>query len=152
LTKDDLVKRQWKGCTRCCFCSEQETIQHLFFDCPMARLMRCAISVTFGVTKPANTANLFGPWLRIFWGKQRALVLIGWLLFVGCYGSVEMKWYSKKSKFKSFLQVMFRGTYWIRSLSILSREEGRKILKEGCRCDLVSPTWSARKSDLYHFN
>jgi hypothetical protein len=98
LTKDDLVKRQWKGCTRCCFCSEQETIQHLFFDCPMARLMWCAISVAFGVTKPANTANLFGPCLIIFSSKQRALVLIGWLLFVGCYGSVEMKWYSKKIK------------------------------------------------------
>jgi hypothetical protein len=31
LTKDNLAKRQWKGCTCCCFCSEQETIQHLFF-------------------------------------------------------------------------------------------------------------------------
>jgi hypothetical protein len=60
LTKDNLAKRQWKGCTRCCFCSEHETIQHLFFDCPMARLMWFAISVTFGITKPANTAALFG--------------------------------------------------------------------------------------------
>jgi hypothetical protein len=61
LTKDNLAKRQRKGCTRCCFCSEQETIQHLFFDCPMARLMWIAISATFGITKPANFANLIGP-------------------------------------------------------------------------------------------
>jgi hypothetical protein len=60
LTKDNLAKRQWKGCTRCCFSSEHETIQHLFFDCPMARLMWFAISVTFGITKPTNTAALFG--------------------------------------------------------------------------------------------
>jgi hypothetical protein len=39
----------------------------------------------------------------------------------------------QKSKSKSILQVMFRGTFWIRSWSILSREEGRSILKEGCR-------------------
>jgi hypothetical protein len=39
LTKDNLVKRQWKGCTKCHFCTKQETIQHLFFDCPMTRLM-----------------------------------------------------------------------------------------------------------------
>jgi hypothetical protein len=39
LTKDNLVKRQWKGCTKCYFCTKQETIQHLFFDCPMTRLM-----------------------------------------------------------------------------------------------------------------
>jgi hypothetical protein len=47
LTEHNLAKRQWNGCTRCCFCSEQETIQHLFFDCPMASLMRCVIGVAF---------------------------------------------------------------------------------------------------------
>jgi hypothetical protein len=30
LTKDNLVKRQWKGCTKCCFCDVSESIQHLF--------------------------------------------------------------------------------------------------------------------------
>jgi hypothetical protein len=28
---------------------------------------------------------------------------------------------------------MFRGTHWIRSWAILSKKEGRIILKEGCR-------------------
>jgi hypothetical protein len=28
---------------------------------------------------------------------------------------------------------MFRGTFWIRSWSIFSKEDGRFILKEGCR-------------------
>jgi hypothetical protein len=32
----------------------------------MARLMWIAISVTFGITKLANIANLVGPWLRSF--------------------------------------------------------------------------------------
>jgi hypothetical protein len=39
LTEDNLVKIQWKGCIKCYFCTEQETIQHLFFDCLMDRLM-----------------------------------------------------------------------------------------------------------------
>jgi hypothetical protein len=30
LTKDNLVKRNWHGCTKCCFCNEPETINHLF--------------------------------------------------------------------------------------------------------------------------
>jgi hypothetical protein len=37
----------------------------------------------------------------------------------------------QKSQNKSILQVMFRGTFWIRSWSILSKEDGRSILKEG---------------------
>jgi hypothetical protein len=82
LTKDNLAKRQWKGCTCCCFCSEHETIQHLFFYCPMARLMWFAMNVTFGITKPTNIAVLFGPWLRSFARKQRALLIVGVAAFL----------------------------------------------------------------------
>jgi hypothetical protein len=132
LTKDNLAKRKWKGCTRCCFCSEQETIEHLFFECPMARLMWSAISVTFGITKPANMANLFGSWLRSFSHKQRALVIVGVAAFCWALWLSRNDVVFQKSKSKSILQVMFRGTFWIRSWSILSREEGKRILKEGC--------------------
>ena len=32
LTKDNLIKRNWTGPTRCSFCDRDETIKHLFFD------------------------------------------------------------------------------------------------------------------------
>jgi hypothetical protein len=109
LTKDNLAKRQWKGCTRCCFCSEQETIQHFFFDCPMTGLMWIAISVTFGITKPANFANLVGPWLRGFSHKQKALVTVGVAAFCWALWLSRNDVVFQKSKSKSILQVMFRG-------------------------------------------
>jgi hypothetical protein len=31
LTKDNLIKRNWHGNTKCSFCDHDETIQHLFF-------------------------------------------------------------------------------------------------------------------------
>jgi hypothetical protein len=62
----------------------------------MARLMWIAISVTFRITKPDNFANLVGHWLRSFSHKLRVLGHLGWLLFVGRYGLVEMKLCSKK--------------------------------------------------------
>ncbi|WVZ94415.1 hypothetical protein U9M48_040308, partial [Paspalum notatum var. saurae] len=37
LTKDNLLRRHWSGDGRCCFCDTNETIQHLFFDCHVAR-------------------------------------------------------------------------------------------------------------------
>jgi hypothetical protein len=33
LTKDNLAKRNWKGSKACNFCQDNETIQHLFFEC-----------------------------------------------------------------------------------------------------------------------
>jgi hypothetical protein len=38
LTKDNLAKRNWKGCTKCCFCGAEETIEHLFIACPLSKL------------------------------------------------------------------------------------------------------------------
>jgi hypothetical protein len=39
LTKDNLVKRRWSGCTKCVFCGDQETVEHLFIACPFAKLI-----------------------------------------------------------------------------------------------------------------
>ncbi len=32
LTKDNMAKRKWKGSTKCCFCSSNENIHHLFLE------------------------------------------------------------------------------------------------------------------------
>ena len=36
LTKDNLLKRNWIGNSRCCFCGQNESIKHLFLRCPLA--------------------------------------------------------------------------------------------------------------------
>jgi hypothetical protein len=59
LTKDNLVKRHWKGCTKCCFCAEHETIQHLFFDCPIAQLTWGSVCFMFGVKKTGGNGISF---------------------------------------------------------------------------------------------
>jgi hypothetical protein len=111
LTKDKLVKRQWKGCTKCCLCDVSESIQHLFFDCPMAKLMWGIMCFTFGIKKSIDVRHIFGPWLISFSKKQINLVLIGVAAF--CWDI----WISRndlvfhKSHSIFILQVMFRGTH-----------------------------------------
>lgn len=38
LTKDNLLKRNWRWSKKCCFCIKDEIVQHLFIDCPLACL------------------------------------------------------------------------------------------------------------------
>jgi hypothetical protein len=64
LTKDNLVKRNWQGCVKCCFCDQDETIQHLFIDCPFAKMLWRIVFLTFNIPPPANITNLFGNWLN----------------------------------------------------------------------------------------
>ena len=46
LTKDNLAKRNWEGSKRCCFCDKDETIEHLFVNCPLAKLLWRTIHVS----------------------------------------------------------------------------------------------------------
>ena len=69
LTKDNLIKRKWKGSAKCCFCNSNETIQHLFFDCHMARFVWNAVSVAFNIKTPTSIANMLGAWIKSFPNK-----------------------------------------------------------------------------------
>jgi hypothetical protein len=64
LTKDNLAKRNWHGCTKCVFCHEQETIKHLFFSCPVARSIWSIIQIGSTLYPPRSIANIFGNWLN----------------------------------------------------------------------------------------
>jgi hypothetical protein len=56
------------------------------------------------------------------------LAVICWALWINRNDLVF-----QKSQIKSILQVIFRGMFWIRSWSVLSKQDGRAILKDGCR-------------------
>uniref|UniRef100_A0A453PN56 Reverse transcriptase zinc-binding domain-containing protein n=1 Tax=Aegilops tauschii subsp. strangulata TaxID=200361 RepID=A0A453PN56_AEGTS len=60
LTKDNLIKIRWVGSSRCCFCDHDETIQHLFLDCPLAKLLWRTIHIVFNISPPVHIASLFG--------------------------------------------------------------------------------------------
>jgi hypothetical protein len=105
------VKRQWKGCTKCCFCDVSESIQHLFFDCPMAKLVWEILSLTFGIRMPSDVGNLFGPWLQSFSKKQRNRVVVGVAAFCWAIWISRNDIVFHKSHSLSILQVIFRGTH-----------------------------------------
>jgi hypothetical protein len=77
LTKDNLAKHNSQGSVQCCFCHKDETIQHLFFDCPFAHVIWSIIQVSTNLYLLHSISNMFGTWL---WGLdkvQKSLVLVG---------------------------------------------------------------------------
>ena len=63
LTKDNLVKRNWTGYTRCSFCDKDETIKHLFLECPLAKNLWRTVHLVFNITPPNTINTLSGTWL-----------------------------------------------------------------------------------------
>jgi hypothetical protein len=64
LTKHNLIKRKWKGCSKCCFCDSPETVQHFFISCPFVLIIWRMIYFTYNIPPPTNITNMFGNWLN----------------------------------------------------------------------------------------
>lgn len=64
LTKDNLKKRNCNGSLECCFCGVDESIDHLFFHCLIARYMWRVIQVALNLVEiPKSISNLCDNWL-----------------------------------------------------------------------------------------
>lgn len=60
LTKDNLVKRKWKGCTRCCFVTSMG-IYNICFRVPFGvEPLELDPSVIYGIRAPSCIDHTFG--------------------------------------------------------------------------------------------
>jgi hypothetical protein len=82
LTKDNLVRRNWQGSPKCCFCHHDETIKHLFFQCQFARSIWSVIQVASSLSPPRSVANIFGNWLHSIDNRDRVHIRVGAIALV----------------------------------------------------------------------
>lgn len=117
----------------CCFCDAFETIQHLFFDCVLAKFIWRVIQVTFGLSIPLNIKHVFGDWVQRMKEKDKKL------LFVGMGAMFWSIWLSRndivfnKTPISSYMQVMLRATYWTRTWAVLQKKESQRFLRTVCQ-------------------
>jgi hypothetical protein len=92
LTKDNLLKRNWHGSKKCCHSYQDETIQHLFIDCPLAKIVWRIVHQSFSISisPPKNIKNLFGNWLAGVTKKVKAQIRVGACAYCGLYGMSGM--------------------------------------------------------------
>lgn len=134
LTKDNLAKRDWKGNLKCCSCSSLETIEHLFIQCHFARFIWNTIHITFGIQPPSSTHDLFGSWLAGFRRAFRNQICVGFSAICWAIWLNRNDMVFNCAKANTFMQVIFRATYWARSWSLLLRDEdARTDLNRACR-------------------
>jgi hypothetical protein len=111
LTKDNLAKRNWDGCQKCCPCNVLEKVHHLFLSCPFANIVWGMIYFSFDIPPPANITNMFGNWFNGVNKLDNNRIRID--IFVVCWSI----WTSrngiifKRQKGISCLQVIRRAVY-----------------------------------------
>ena len=78
LTKDNLLRRSWKGDDKCPFCGRKENINHLFLTCSIARLLWIILKYAFNLKDiPDDLDLVMRGWAKTFLKEERGLVWIG---------------------------------------------------------------------------
>jgi hypothetical protein len=117
----------------CVFCACHETIQHLFFDCHFARFLWRAVQVTFNIVTPTFVVNLFNGWANGVGKQFKKLVLVGAAALCWALWTSRNNVVFDNSPFKTYMQVLYRGTYWLQQWAQLQRhEEHAKELMDAC--------------------
>ena len=90
-----------------------ESIEHLFISCQLARQIWRLIHFTFNITPPTNVTNLFGNWLSGVDKDTKANIHIGVCAFLWAIWNCRNDLVFNKTGGGIFLQVVHRATYWI---------------------------------------
>ena len=87
LTRQVMRKKKWPGNPCCSFCKQFETVQHLFFNCPVARIVWRSIGVALGIDRcPSNYWQYFVWCNKFLPGKQKfytvGLAAVCWAIWL----------------------------------------------------------------------
>lgn len=63
-TKDNMIRRNWKGTPECSFCDKDESIEHLFFKCSVAKVEWACIARCLGAVDIPGSLDQYWQWLN----------------------------------------------------------------------------------------
>jgi hypothetical protein len=64
LTKDNMIRRNWQGSPACYFCGEPERNDHLFFSCPIAKVVWGVVAKCFQQSTRPLCYEQYWQWIK----------------------------------------------------------------------------------------
>ena len=64
LTKDNLIRRKWQGNPSCVFCDQIESVDHLFFQCPVARCIWGMVGSCLQASNVPGNYSQYKQWIE----------------------------------------------------------------------------------------
>jgi hypothetical protein len=77
LTKDNLRRKNWQGDKRCFFCNIFESVEHLFFDCYVARYIWRLLAYIVGADCRPSSFDQFWIWVDRYLHKHKKIHMVG---------------------------------------------------------------------------
>ena len=130
-TKDNMKKRKWVGDVSCRFCPANETISHLFFDCPAAVYMWSVIGASLGAhTRPVCFTHFFS-WIAKFFPFGSNLHIVGIAAFCWAIWKTRNRACFEKRFISSPVELICYMCAFLRYWAGMQTEATRAVVEDG---------------------
>ena len=113
---------------KCCFCNCNESITHLLFNCHHAKEIWTIVYLATGLTPPRSISHMLENWLLNFDNNERRVILVRAAALCWAIWRCRNDIIFNKTKYSSFMQTVFRGTYWLRLWAQLQHKYMIKVM------------------------
>jgi len=113
-TKDNMIRRKWVGDPKCYFCTQNETANHLFFDCPVAIVVLGILGLCIGATNVPRNIQSYKLWIKkwVPGGNQAhtfGLAAVCWSIWKG---NAEIEFVLTKNPLAVIMRTCSFMSYW----------------------------------------
>jgi hypothetical protein len=120
LTKDNMVKRRWPGDPGCYFCGYPESSDHLFFSCPMAKVVWGVVAICFQQKDRPRNYEQFWNWIKKALPGGEEVSMLG---LAAIWKARNKACFEKKNK----LSTLVKSFMWLVRLCIIGQVYIRRI-------------------------
>lgn len=131
LTKDNMLRRKWKGNPDRYFCDQKETQDHLFFTCSVAKVIWACIAQSIGATDIPDCLKNCWLWLEKRLPHNRKFHVWGVAAICWAIWKARNKACFEKKLIKNPAKIICHARALMKFWAGLFAADDKKILEEG---------------------
>ncbi|TVU46002.1 hypothetical protein EJB05_05514, partial [Eragrostis curvula] len=131
LTKDNMLRKKWKGNTKCPFCNENETINHLFFECEVIKYVWSMVALVLGANCRPENIEQYLVWIQNYMPNGKKFHMVGLAGICWAIWKIRNKVCFDKKIVRSPTEIICYACSFLKYWSGLQRDEDGRALEEG---------------------
>jgi hypothetical protein len=131
LTKDNMLKRNWHGDPNCYFCNSPESMNHLFFECPVSKVTWGVIATCFSQNNRPLSYDQFWAWISKALPGGESFYMFGLAAICWATWKSRNRACFEKKLIKNPCEIFFSACAFMHYWAGLYPEKAQKVISAG---------------------
>jgi hypothetical protein len=131
LTKDNMLKRNWYGNPDCYFCGAPESNDHLFFACPIAKVIWGVVACCFKQKTRPVTYDHYWVWIKSALLGGEHVYMLGVAAICWAIWKARNKTCFEKKHIKNPIEIIYSACSFMHYWTGLYQEDTQQAISEG---------------------